>query len=48
VPAAWVRLLRSVELIVTGRVCTSLLRTPLALFAAPQFPDCTAEATASA
>jgi hypothetical protein len=43
VPAPWVRLLRSVELTVTGRVCTSLPRTALALRAAPQLPACTAE-----
>jgi hypothetical protein len=48
VPAAWLRLLRSVELTVTGRVRTSLERIWLALSAAPQFPDCTAEETASA
>lgn len=48
VPAAWVRLLRSVELIVTGSVSTSLLKTELALTAAPQLPCWTAEATASA
>jgi hypothetical protein len=48
VPAAWLRLLRKVELIVTGRVCTSPDRTELALTAAPQLPDWTAEATASA
>jgi hypothetical protein len=48
VPAAWLRLLRSVELIVIGRVWTSPERTALALTAAPQFPDCTAEETASA
>lgn len=46
--AACVRLLRSVELIVTGRVWTSPLRTPLAFTAAPQLPDCTAEETWSA
>ncbi len=46
--AAWVRLLRSVELIVTGRVCTSPERTALAFTAAPQLPDCTAEETWSA
>ncbi|HUA50449.1 MAG TPA: hypothetical protein VMA77_34780 [Solirubrobacteraceae bacterium] len=48
VPAAWVRLLRRVELIVTGSVWTSLFRTELALTAAPQLPDWTAEDTASA
>jgi hypothetical protein len=41
-------LLRRVELIVTGRVCTSPERTELALTAAPQLPDWTAEETASA
>ncbi len=48
VPAAWLRLLRRVELTVTGRVSTSPERIALALTAAPQFPDCTAEETASA
>jgi hypothetical protein len=37
--APWLRLLRSVELIVAPSVWTSLLRTPLALSAAPQLPD---------
>jgi hypothetical protein len=46
--AAWLRLLRSVELTVTGRVWTSPERIWLALSAAPQFPDCTAEETALA
>jgi hypothetical protein len=36
--APWLRLLRSVELIVTGRVWTWLPRTALSLSAAPQFP----------
>jgi hypothetical protein len=48
VPAAWVRLLRRVELIVTGRAWTSFWRTPLALAAAGQLPDCTAEEMAAA
>jgi hypothetical protein len=48
VEAAWLRLLRNVELIVTGSVCTWLLRTALALTAAPQLVDCTAETTWSA
>jgi hypothetical protein len=42
VVAPWVRLLRSVELSVTGSVSTSLPRTALAFSAAPQLPDCTA------
>lgn len=41
--APWLRLLRSVGLIVTGRFCTSPPRTLLAETAAPQLPDCTAE-----
>ncbi len=41
--APWVRFWRSVGLTVTGRVWTSLPSTPLALTAAPQLPDWTAE-----
>jgi hypothetical protein len=41
-------LLRSVELTVTGRVWTWLSRTALALTAAPQLPDWTAETIWSA
>jgi hypothetical protein len=48
VPAAWLRLLRSVELTVTGSVWTSPERIALALTAAPQLPAWTAEDTASA
>ncbi|HTU88405.1 MAG TPA: hypothetical protein VMF57_22690 [Solirubrobacteraceae bacterium] len=46
--AAWLRLLRRVELTVTGSVWTSPERIALALTAAPQLPACTAEDTASA
>ena len=42
VPAPWLRFRRSVGLIVTGRVWTSLFRTALALRAAPQLPAWTA------
>jgi hypothetical protein len=42
VTAPWLRLLRSVGLIVTGRFWTSWFRETLALIAAPQLPDCTA------
>jgi hypothetical protein len=41
--APWVRFLRSVGLMVTGRVWTSRFSATLALTAAPQFPDPTAE-----
>ena len=41
--AAWVRFRRSVGLTVTGRVWTWPPRTALALTAAPQLPDWTAE-----
>ena len=41
--APWVRLRRSVGLIVTGRVRTSLFSATLAFSAAPQLPDVTAE-----
>ncbi|HTT28378.1 MAG TPA: hypothetical protein VMG37_08200 [Solirubrobacteraceae bacterium] len=41
--APWLRLLRSVGLIVTGRFWTSLFSAALALTAAPQLPDATAE-----
>jgi hypothetical protein len=40
--APWLRLRRSVGLMVTGRVWTSLFSTALALTAAPQLRDCTA------
>jgi hypothetical protein len=46
--APWLRLLRRVELTVAGRVWTSPERTALALTAAPQLPDWTADETASA
>jgi hypothetical protein len=42
--APWDKLLRSVVLIVTGSVWTSLFSTALALSAAPQLPAWTAEA----
>ena len=42
VVAPWLRLLRRVGLIVTGRFWTSWFRAALALTAAPQLPDCTA------
>jgi hypothetical protein len=42
VMAPWLRFRRSVGLIVTGSVWTSLLRTALALRAAPQLPAWTA------
>jgi hypothetical protein len=41
--APWFRLPRRVGLIVTGRVRTSSFSARLALRAAAQFPDCTAE-----
>jgi hypothetical protein len=41
--APWVRSLRSVGLMFTGRVWTSLLRTAAAFRAAPQLPAWTAE-----
>jgi hypothetical protein len=41
--APWFRLPRRVGLIVTGRVRTSWFSARLALRAAAQFPDCTAE-----
>ena len=43
--APWLRLRRSVGLTVTGRVWTSVFSAALALTAAAQLPDCTAEAT---
>jgi hypothetical protein len=45
VVAPWLRLLRKVGLIVTGRFWTSWFRDTLALIAAPQLPDCTAALT---
>jgi hypothetical protein len=43
VVAPWTRLRRNVGLTVIGRPCTSRLREALALMAAPQLPDWTAE-----
>jgi hypothetical protein len=43
VTAPWVKLVRSVGLTVTGSVATSRLRAALALTAAPQSPDWTAD-----
>jgi hypothetical protein len=43
VTAPWFKLSRRVRLTVMGRLCTSRRRAALALTAAPQSPDCTAE-----
>jgi hypothetical protein len=43
VTAPWVRFARSVGLTVIGSFCTSAFSAALALTAAPQSPDCTAE-----
>jgi hypothetical protein len=41
--APWARFTRSVGLTVTGRLCTCRFKDALALMAAPQLPDWTAE-----